>query len=479
MREDVQISYRGATYELGQGPQFYGIWAAGRADAQPLEWWPKTPAGWSGAWARFVTMEAPGSIAPVDEAATNPGAGHAADAAGAPTQTIGAPTQSFGASAQAEGAPTQTLGGTGQAALSTSAIRGWIAGGLLAFGVGLGIVGLFPSYLSGASLASAADELVPHLIYLAAWAASAALIALGAERLRIGALLGVGTSIVTFGLFFSDAGEVMGHQATAGPGLALGLISWVACAAGSGLALRVSRADGPGKPDRRELVAVVTLIVAGIGAAAAFAPSWDSYLLRWDAGIKTVTLGNAFANPAPVIVGDVLVMVAVVAAIAVAALWRPVRHGGVLVIGAAVPLLAQAVSALLQFRLPTSPLTFGVTQAEASAIGLTISNGLTPMFWVFCGFVVTLGLLAVRMLIADDLMVPASYGPRPAAPAGWMPASPQPDAVAQVAAPAAASTGTWPFFAPQQDATATGQGPDATQPGGGTPPAATQPPATT
>ena len=54
MRENVTISYRGARYELGRGPGYYGIWPAGAAQEQPYEWWPETPEGWYGAWSRFT-----------------------------------------------------------------------------------------------------------------------------------------------------------------------------------------------------------------------------------------------------------------------------------------------------------------------------------------------------------------------------------------------------------------------------------------
>ena len=62
MRENVTISYRGARYEIGRGQHFYGIWVAGAPQAQPLEWWPETPAGWTHAWARFTGIEVPGTI---------------------------------------------------------------------------------------------------------------------------------------------------------------------------------------------------------------------------------------------------------------------------------------------------------------------------------------------------------------------------------------------------------------------------------
>ncbi len=63
---------------------------------------------------------------------------------------------------------------------------------MLATGVACGVAGLFPAYLSGASLAQQPAELVPHVIYLAVWAASAVLIVSGGIRQRMGALLALG-----------------------------------------------------------------------------------------------------------------------------------------------------------------------------------------------------------------------------------------------------------------------------------------------
>ena len=67
MPGNVSIAYRGAYYAIGQGPQFYGIWPAAAPQAPPLEWWPLTPEGWTGAWSRFASIEAPGTIAPVTQ----------------------------------------------------------------------------------------------------------------------------------------------------------------------------------------------------------------------------------------------------------------------------------------------------------------------------------------------------------------------------------------------------------------------------
>jgi hypothetical protein len=152
-------------------------------------------------------------------------------------------------------------------------------------------------------------------------------------------------------------------------------------------------AGGPGRPvrPRMEHAGPIALLVLGaIGAVASFAPSWDSYTLQSAAGAQTITAGNAFSNPGVVITGNVLVMVAVVAAALAAALWRPMRQGAILLAGAIIPMVAQAISALIQVSQPVSPAQFGLSQSQASAAGLTISSSVTPIFWVYCVFVIAL-----------------------------------------------------------------------------------------
>ena len=104
MREYVAILYRGSSYELGRGVRFYGIWPAGRPQPQPIEWWPESPEGWAGAWARFTGLE-PGAITPV-----GPGAGQTPPPPAPPPWDASGP----GATVPAPPVPGQT--GPGQAA---------------------------------------------------------------------------------------------------------------------------------------------------------------------------------------------------------------------------------------------------------------------------------------------------------------------------------------------------------------------------
>ena len=111
------------------------------------------------------------------------------------------------------------------------------------------------------------------------------------------------------------------------------------------------------------------------------------------------------------IVGNVIVMVSLAAIVIVAALWRPVRHGAVLLAGAIIPMAAQAISALVQVGQATSPTQFGFTPAQASQLGLTISAGLTPAFWIYCVFVVVLVVSCAWMLFTShEASVPVGAG---------------------------------------------------------------------
>lgn len=399
--DKVSISHRGAKYEIGRGRRFYGIWVAGAPESDPLDRWPETREGWEQAWGRFVVIEKPETIAPVQS----------------PRTGLKLPRMTVPAALRPRG-------------------RGpaWIAAGagLLGLGVLLGLIGLFPSYIGTHSLASQAAQLVPHLLYLLTWTVSAVLVAGGLRArsggARIGALLGVGLSAVTFGLFFADLGQVIAYGGL-GAGLILSLLGWLACAAGSVVALIApSRAvaampgsagpgdlpgrSGPSRPRATDAGPVALLLLAAIGTVAAFVPSWDTYTLTQAStgASQTVTAGNAFASPAPVIAGNVAVIVAVIWVAALAAVWRPARHGAALLAGAIVPLAAQAISALIQAGEPATPAMFGISQSQAQAAGLTITSGLTPIFWVYCVFVISLLVSCAWMLTAPQ------YHAMPAAP---------------------------------------------------------------
>ncbi len=330
--------------------------------------------------------------------------------------------------------------------------------GLLVLGVVLGLAGLFPGYAGGQSLLSQGDQVVPHLCYVIAWAISAGPIALSVSRpraARLGALFALGLSAVTLGLFVSDLGEVVSGGASLGTGLVVSLLGWLACTAGAAIALVASCRDTepgparpgqagsapaecgwPAKPARSHLGPLALLVLAGIGTAAAFAAAWDSYTVAQATlgTVKTIQEGNAFSNPGFVIAGNVLVMVAVVAVAVLAALWRPARQGALLLAGAIIPLAAQAVSALIQVSQPAYSF-FGLTQAQAAQDGVTISSGVTPIFWVYCVFVISLLISCAWLLTAPGRpAVPASpWPPSPLGDGSWAPGGPAAETVRDTA----------------------------------------------
>jgi len=187
-----------------------------------------------------------------------------------------------------------------------------------------------------------------------------------------------------------------------GAGLILSLVGWLACAAGGGIALRGQPAGAPLRPHRHTLGLFLALTLAALGAAASFAPSWDSFTLRTSTGVtNSLTAGNAFSNPGAVIAGDLAAMIALVAVVVLAALWRPIVAGAAFLAGAIITMAAQAISAVVQLGEHVAPSQFGISSAEAARAGLTITSGVTPAFWIFCAFVVALIAMCIGMLIPE------------------------------------------------------------------------------
>jgi hypothetical protein len=90
---------------------------------------------------------------------------------------------------------------------------------------------------------------------------------------------------------------------------------------------------------------------------------------------------------------------------------------------------AQAISALVQVGEAHGPSQFGVPPATARQLGLTISAGLTPAFWIYSGFLIALIVSCVWMLFTPQpvLAPPAGATPAAATPAAATPAAATPD----------------------------------------------------
>lgn len=384
--EKAVISHRGEKYEIGRGKRFYGIWVIGAPYEAPVDRWPENRDGWQQAWARFIALDVPGTIKAVSRERKGP-------------------RLSLGRRKRSDANPADDAPSDKEAAGRSRRGGGLLLGeGLLVLGVVLGLAGLFPAYEGGQSLLSQWDQVVPHLLYVIGWAVTAALVALSVARpsnaARLGALFGLGLSAVTFGLFLADWGQLAISGVTLGSGLVLSTLGWLAGTAGAALVLAANaglseqkeQPSRPVRPARDHAGPVALLVLAAIGTAATFAPSWDSYTLtaKSTGATQTITAGNAFDNPGLMIAGNVCVMAAIVAVAALAALWRPARHGSLLIAGAIVPLVAEIISAIIQVSQPASPALFGITSQQASSLGLTISSGLTGIFWVYFVFVISL-----------------------------------------------------------------------------------------
>jgi hypothetical protein len=407
------ISHRGEKYEIGRGKRFYGIWVVGSPYDAPVDRWPENRDGWHQAWARFATIEVPGTITAVTRARKGLPLG------------LGRRTADGGSATGDPAAADRPVAGT-RSRRGTAVLVGEA---LLVLGVALGLAGLFPAYEGSKSLLSQSAQVIPHLCYVIGWALTAALVALSVARpsnaARLGALFGLGLSAVTFGLFLADLGEVTSGGVALGSGLVVSLLGWLACTAGSALALGANAGPSgqpsqPVRPGRGHAGPLALLVLAGIGTAAAFAPSWDSYVLTFatQGTAQTITSGNAFDNPGVVIAGNVAVMAAVVAVAVVAALWRPARQGALLLAGAIVPLAAEVVSAMIQAGQPATPAMFGISPAQASALGLTISSGLTGIFWVYLVFVISLLVSCAWLFTEPGHQVMPGIPASPWAPAG-------------------------------------------------------------
>jgi len=397
-----------------------------------------------------------------------PPAGYAPPSAAPP----GYPAPQPGYPPAAAMSATQTAAAPGRPA-ELSPARSRLAAGLLAAGVVLGVIGLFPAY-NTASLASQAASLWPHLFYLAGWAVSAVLIFRGGRLQRTGALLATGASVVTLGLFLADVGfPIADGTSLLGAGLVLGLVGWAACAAGSAVAFGRWPADWPRRPLGPDAGVVAAIIVAGLGVAVTFAPAWDRITLPTGSGVSlSETLGNAFSNPGAVIAGDVLVMLGLVAVVAVAALWRPARMGWALIAGALIPMTAQIVSAVIQAGQTTTAAELGVSPTQAAQLGISTGQvaqtSLTAAFWLYCMFVVVLLIACAWLAFGRDELVHArSY--RLGGPAGH--GGGQPGYGSQpgygTSAPGAWPTASAGYPAPGgQPAAPAGSQPDQSKPGG-------------
>jgi hypothetical protein len=82
-----------------------------------------------------------------------------------------------------------------------------------------------------------------------------------------------------------------------------------------------------------------------------------------------------------------------------------------------VPLAAEVPAAMIQAGQQATPAMFGISSSQAAAAGLTISSGLTGIFWVYLVFVISLIVSCAWLFTEREHPEMSGF---PAAP--WLPA---------------------------------------------------------
>ncbi len=147
--------------------------------------------------------------------------------------------------------------------------------------------------------------------------------------------------------------------------------------------LRSPVAESPEDAHERNLWTVLVFVLAAI-TAAAFLPAWDRGTATSSITGQSVvrSLGNAFSGPWQQVVGTVVAAVALLIVPVVAIRLRDKGVGAALAAGAILVLSTQLVAAVVQVNLPVPPADFGLSQAQASQLGLVLSVRLTGWFVV-------------------------------------------------------------------------------------------------
>jgi hypothetical protein len=280
------------------------------------------------------------------------------------------------------------------------------AGALLLLSAGVHIAAMFPAYTGNppVSVASTPYELAEYICLAVGWLVAGILV-LSRVSVRGGVALGAGIAAVELGFLITDlAGSVQASgRGTAGLWLAFAALAL----GGAGVLLGASvlPTGGPRlRPFDQTLDAraVMTVLVAVL-AVVAFLPSWDKYEVINSAGhTTTVSLGNAFAQPAGIMAGELVAALAIGIISVVGAFWAPLSVGAWMMAGVVVALASQLISAAVQVNQPAS-LTIG---GEPATVSLT-------WFWALdvAAAVALAGLALWSGLVSRKATVPARPGP--------------------------------------------------------------------
>ena len=450
----IAVTKTGDKYVLGWTSYFCGVWKVGDVSGIPEHNYPPTSTGWEQACTQFDRLEAahaattqqprdPYTQAPQDtfqygqylrtgsggmpnSELPNTGYSPATETQTAAVDAyipVAAPTISGGAepdrtTAAQWAVPNRVATGQNvsnkpsEGVLAKPALWVWqlSAAAVIIVGVVVGIVGLFPNYLSGISggqsLVSSGSEMAPHIVYLAAWALAAALILTGKNLIAFASKLALGVSFVTFGLFLSDIASGV-NASYIGAGLALAAASWVLCTGGAVMAYF---AFGKEKNSESKMhignFGVAAILILALAISILYVPAWDSYtytsLVSGAPVQHVVTAGDAFQLPAPMIAGAVATAVAFFLAALYMTVVRKTKSGHWFFAGAMLVMLSQIISAYIQQANPYT--ATGISQATAQAQGIVITDGFTPVFY---GFFICLIILSV--FLASDVASAGYY----------------------------------------------------------------------
>ena len=268
-----------------------------------------------------------------------------------------------------------------------------LAGGLLLLSVGVHVAAMFPAYTVSppASVVSMPYEMAEYICLAVGWLV-AGLLVLSRLSVRGGVALGAGIAAVELGFLITDLAASVQASGRGTAGL------WLAFAAlglgGAGVLLGASLLP-TGAPRLRPFnqtvdARSVMTVLAAVLAVAAFLPSWDKYEVLNSAGhTSTVTLGDAFAQPAGVMAGELVAALALGVIAIAGAFWAPLSVGAWMTAGVLVALSSQLISAAVQVSQPVSttvagqPATVSLTwfwaldvAAAVALAGLALWSGL-------------------------------------------------------------------------------------------------------
>ncbi len=142
------------------------------------------------------------------------------------------------------------------------------------------------------------------------------------------------------------------------------------------------------------LVALLALITAG-----AFLPAWDRYVgvVATTGRVVSFNLGNAFSGPWPLVLGNVLVALALVAVPVLGSRLRDRTVAASAVVGSLLVLASQFTAAIVQVNQPVPPSIAGLTPPQAAQLGLELHLTLTG--WFTLDVLAAYGLFVAVMVI--------------------------------------------------------------------------------